>query len=138
MNQVVNVPLKVFLKLSGECKIVEERMKHLKDDISKCFNLEQDICKCTKEGHKKTKQTLNLIKFSDVMTKFNKEITIKPKFNSQVDEYLNYSMNIDVKVFMNMVETVNKYNQRVLYHENLVNVEDKEKYAQAVVYGEIK
>ena len=138
MIQVVNVPLKVFLKLTNECELANQRMNQLKDDMSNCFNLEQNVCDCSEDGHKTTKRTLNLIKFSDVITKFNKELIIKPKYNSHVDQYLNYSMNIDVKVYINMIEAIHKFNERVLYHENLVNVEDKEKYAYGVVYGNVK
>lgn len=138
MNQVMNVPIKVFLKLSGECKIVEEKLKQLKEDVCKCFNLEQDVCDCTKEGHNTTKRTLNLIKFADAINKYNEEVVIKPKFNSGVDQYLNYQLNIDIKVYMNMVETVNKHIERKVYHDHMVAVEDKERYANAIIYGETK
>ena len=141
MNQVINLPLKVFLKLSNEAQLADEKMKRLKDNMSKSFKIKQEVCDCCDENsrpHYHNVSEFDVIKFSDIIDEFNKDLDIKPKFNSYVDEYLNVSMNLDVKVYMNMVETVNKYHERVTYHNHMVAMEDKEKYAKLVVYGKTK
>jgi hypothetical protein len=44
-------------------------------------------------------------------------------------------MDVDIKVYMNMVETINKYIDRKLYHKTLVTKEEKEKYAKFMLDG---
>lgn len=135
MNIVKNVPIKKFLELSNKCEIADKKLKQLEQDMSNCFKKELKKCDCSTPNHNMTINIFNEQEFDSLIETFAREIPLVDKFRSEINEYLNYQLDVDIKVYMNMVETINKYIDRKLYHKTLVTTEEKEKYAKFVKDG---
>lgn len=138
MNIVKNVPIKKFLELSNKCEIADKKLKELDNNIHKCFIMEKQECNCCEDSsrpHYHAVKKFQEDKFDSLIDIFAKEIPIYDKFRPDVEEYLNYQMDIDIKVYMNMVETINQYIDKKLYHKTLVTIEEKEKYARFMAEG---
>lgn len=138
MNIIKNVPIKKFLELSNKAEIANNKLKELDNNIHKCFLMDKEVCNCCKDSNKPHYHAVKKFQedeFDSLIVTFNKEMPIKDKFSPAVEEYLNYQMNVDIKVYMNMVETINQYIDKKLYHKTLVTTEEKEKYAKFMVEG---
>lgn len=133
MNIVKNVPIKQFLELSNKCEIANQKLKQLENNLDSCFKITK-INSVTQMYYDHDVIFLE-DKFDSLIANFNKEIPLKDKFSPDVEEYLNYQMDVDIKVYMNMVETINQYIDKKLYHKTLVTIEEKEKYARFMVEG---
>lgn len=133
MNIVKNVPIKKFLELSNKAEIADKKLKQLENTIHKCFEI-----KSTNPVTHMYQEHIFVFKedeFDSLIVKFSREIILENKFRPEVEEYLNYQMDVDIKVYMNMVETINQYIDKKLYHKTLVTTEEKEEYAQFMVEG---
>jgi hypothetical protein len=138
MNIVKNIPIKRFLELSNKAEIASEKLKQLDNNMSKCFLMDKQSCGCCETSirpHYHAVRKFQEDEFDSLIAKFDREIVLQDKFRQEVEEYLNYQMDVDIKVYMNMVETVNQYIDKKLYHKTLVTKEEKEKYAQFMVEG---
>ena len=138
MNIVKNVPIKKFLELSNKAEIASNKLNDLDNNMSKCFFMDKQSCDCCETSirpHYHVVRTFKENDFDSLIAKFTREIVLQNKFRQEVEEYLNYQMDVDIKVYMNMVETINKYIDRKLYHKTLVTKEEKEKYAKFMLDG---
>ena len=138
MNIVKNIPIKRFLELSNKAEVASEKLNQLDATIHKCFNMQKQQCGCCETSSKPHYHNVNKFnenEFDSLIARFDREIILKDKFRQDVEEYLNYQMDVDIKVYMNMVETVNQYIDKKLYHKTLVTKEEKEKYAKFMVEG---
>jgi len=133
MNIVKNVPIKRFLELSNKAEIASEKLKQLENTIHNCFEIRRKDPVKYMDSDRYYVFLEN--EFDSLIAKFDREIVLQDKFRPEVEEYLNYQMDVDIKVYMNMVETVNQYIDKKLYHKTLVTTEEKEKYAQFMVEG---
>lgn len=138
MNTVLNVPIKRFLELSNKAEIADKKLRDLENNIHKCFLMDKESCGCCETSIRPHYHAVKKFKedeFDSLIAKFAREIILRNKFTPDVEEYLNYQMNVDIKVYMNMVETINQYVDKKLYHKTLVTTEEKEKYTKFMIEG---